>query len=398
MSLRAVEQLLDVDRRHRALLVSLESARAQRKVLSSRIAHGEDMADDMEESQDLKTKIRQLEQQERDLAKLLEEKLAEWPNLPYEDVPDGVDENHNREIRRIGKPREFAFTPKHHVELGEAMGEIDFASAARLSRARFVVLSGQLARLERALAAFMLDIHVNEFGYRECCVPHLVNARTIFNTGQLPKFADDLFHTSDGLWLIPTGEVPLTNLVADQILKYDDLPLRFTAYTPCYRREAGAAGKDTRGMLRQHQFSKVELVSITYPEDSDDELERMTQCAETILQRLDIPYRVMMLCAGDMGFAACKTYDIEVWIPKEARYREISSCSSCADFQARRMKARFRDQSGSVRYVHSLNGSGLAIGRAMIALLENHQQPDGSIYLPPPLRSYMGGCDSLSHA
>jgi seryl-tRNA synthetase len=286
--------------------------------------------------------------------------------------------------------------PRQHFELGEALGLMDFQAAAKLSGARFVVLKGALARLERALAAFMLDLHTTELGYTEVSPPLMVRDAAAYGTGQLPKFAEDLFRVSGDFWLIPTAEVPLTNLVADEVLESGDLPLRFTAYTPCFRSEAGAAGKDTRGMIRMHQFSKVELVSVTLPEKSAAEHERMTECAETVLKRLGLPFRTVALCTGDMGFAAAKTYDIEVWLPGQGRYREISSCSNCGDFQARRMKARFREPGAKgTRFLHTLNGSGLAVGRTMVAILENYQQQDGSIALPEALQPYMGGTSVL---
>ncbi|MGH6961994.1 MAG: serine--tRNA ligase, partial [Dongiaceae bacterium] len=322
--------------------------------------------------------------------------LAAVPNLPAADVPDGPDATANVELRASGAARNFAFAPRQHFEIGETLGLMDFEAAAKLSGARFVVLKGHLARLERALAAFMLDLHTREFGYQEVLPPFLVKEAAVYGTGQLPKFASDLFQTSDGFWLIPTAEVPLTNLVADRILDEGVLPLRFTAHTPCFRSEAGAAGKDTRGMIRQHQFSKVELVSIAHPDQSAAEHERMTACAEAVLQRLGLPYRVVALSTGDMGFAAQKTYDIEVWLPGQGAYREISSCSNCGDFQARRMKARFRKAGEKgTRFVHTLNGSGLAIGRTAIALLENCQEADGSVVLPEVLVPYMGGTKVL---
>jgi seryl-tRNA synthetase len=299
-------------------------------------------------------------------------------------------------MRRHGTPPSFGFKPRDHAEIGEALGLMDFARAGKLSGARFVVLRGQLARLERALAQFMIDIHTREFGYTEVSPPLLVRDEAVYGTGSLPKFADDLFRTTTGLWLIPTAEVPLTNLVADEILEEAQLPLRFTAWTPCFRSEAGAAGKDTRGMIRQHQFYKVELVSIAHPEQSGEEHERMTACAEEILKRLGLAYRVMLLSAGDMGFAARKTYDIEVWLPAQDAYREISSCSNCGDFQARRMKARFRPKEGKgTRFVHTLNGSGLAIGRTLIAVLENYQQGNGTVAVPDALMPYMAGLEAI---
>jgi seryl-tRNA synthetase len=327
----------------------------------------------------------------------LEAALAVIPNLPAEDVPDGKDETANVELCKVGTPPKFDFKPREHFELGEALGLMDFEAAARMSGARFVVLKGALARLERALGAFMLDLQTSENGYTEIAPPYLVRDGALFGTGQLPKFADDLFVSTTQHWLIPTAEVPLTNLVREQILDESALPIRVTALTPCFRSEAGAAGKDTRGMIRQHQFDKVELVSVTTPEQSDAEHERMTKAAEEVLKRLELPYRVIVLCTGDMGFAARKTYDIEVWLPGQdggkGAYREISSCSNCGDFQARRMKARFRrtGEDKGTHFVHTLNGSGLAVGRTLIAVMENYQTADGTIRIPDALRPYMGG-------
>ncbi len=307
-------------------------------------------------------------------------------------MPDGADETANLLLRREGEPPRFNFEPASHEAIGERLGLMDFRRAGRLSGSRFVVLRRDLARLERALAQFMLDLHTREFGYEEISPPLLVRDEAVFGTGQLPKFAEDLFRTTDGYWLIPTAEVPLTNLVADEILDERQLPLRFTAWTPCFRSEAGAAGKDTRGMIRQHQFMKVELVSVTTPEQSAAEHERMTACAEEVLKRLGLAYRVMLLSSGDMGFAAQKTYDIEVWLPGQGTYREISSCSNCGAFQAQRMKARYRPAEGrGTRPVHTLNGSGLAVGRTLIAILENYQHEDGSVSIPPALQPYLGG-------
>ena len=317
---------------------------------------------------------------------------------PPQDVPDGPDESANVELRRWGQPPAFEFPAREHFELGEALGLMDFERAAKLSGARFVVLTGALARLERALASFMLDLHTAEFGYTEVNPPALVRDEALFGTGQLPKFAEDQFRTTDGRWLIPTAEVPLTNLVAGEIVEEERLPLRYTAMTWCFRAEAGAAGKDTRGMIRQHQFTKVELVGITTPEQSEGEHERMTSCAEEVLRRLRLPYRVVVLSTGDMGFSARKTYDIEVWLPGQGRYREISSCSNCGDFQARRMNARTRKKGEKgTRFVHTLNGSGLAVGRTLIAVLENYQRADGSVEVPVVLRPYMGGIEVIEH-
>jgi seryl-tRNA synthetase len=339
-------------------------------------------------------------EKEQEAARLraeLEAAVATIPNAPADDVPEGADESANKELRRVGEKPRQNFAAKDHVALGEALGMMDFARAGKISGARFVVLSRALARLERALAQFMLDLHTAAFGYTEVVPPLLVRDDTVFGTGQLPKFGDDLFRTTTGLWLIPTAEVPLTSLVADEILEEDALPLRFTAWTPCFRSEAGAAGKDTRGMIRQHQFTKVELVSIAHPDRSEEEHERMTSCAEEVLKRLGLAYRTVLLSTGDMGFSARKTYDIEVWLPGQNAYREISSCSNCGDFQARRMKARFRPKEGKgTRFVHTLNGSGLAVGRTLIAIMENYQREDGSIAVPEALRPYMGGVEVIA--
>lgn len=326
----------------------------------------------------------------------LTDALMRIPNLLAADVPDGVDETGNVELRRVGTKPALGFAAKDHVALGEALGLMDFETAAKMSGARFVILSGKLARLERALTAFMLDLHTNEFGYTEVNPPVLVKDSALFGTGQLPKFSEDLFKTTTEHWLIPTAEVALTNIVADSIVDPASLPRRYTAATPCFRSEAGSAGKDTRGMIRQHQFTKVELVSITAPEESEAEHERMTACAEEVLKRLGLHYRVMQLCAGDTGFGARKTYDIEVWLPAQDTFREISSCSNCGDFQARRMKARTKAANDKeTRFVHTLNGSGLAIGRTLVAILENYQQADGSIKVPDVLVPYMGGVKEI---
>ncbi len=341
---------------------------------------------------DLKARQGALEQAMRKAETELEEFLKPVPNLPAADVPDGADERANLELRRWGEPPKFATPPRQHFELGETLGMMDFEQAGIISGARFTILKGPLARLERALAQFMLDLHTQEHGYTEVSPPLLVRAAAAYGTANLPKFAADLFQTTNGYWLIPTAEVPLTNLVAGRLLDESALPLRFTAWSACFRSEAGAAGKDTRGMLRQHQFYKVELVSIAHPDKSEDEHQRMTACAEEVLKRLGLPYRVVVLSTGDMGFASRKTFDIEVWLPGQNAYREISSCSNCGDFQARRMDARFRPagQKGT-RYVHTLNGSGVAVGRALIAVMENFQRADGSIMIPEALRAYMNG-------
>ena len=392
------DEILKTDSDRRALQAQMQEMQSRRNQASKEIgalkSKGSNADALIAEVNDIKTKMPALETEEARLAENLESRLLELPNLLDDSVPDGDDEDQNQLIRTIGNVPSFPFTPKDHVALGEGLGLMDFALGAKLAGARFVVLFGQLARLERALAAFMLDTHTVEFGYVETLPPALVNSQTMTGTGQLPKFAEDLYRTDDK-WLIPTAEVPLTNIVADEITESAVLPLRMTAYTQCFRSEAGSAGRDTRGMIRQHQFSKVEMVSITHPDQSADELERMTSCAEMILQKLALPYRVLRLCSGDTGFSAQQTYDLEVWLPGQdegrGMYREISSCSNCGPFQARRMKARFRDvQSGETRFLHTLNGSGLAVGRTLIAILENGQQEDGSILLPEALQSYMG--------
>ena len=318
--------------------------------------------------------------------------LESLPNILDADVPDGPDESANVVLSQHGEPRDLGFEPKQHFELGEALGMMDFGTAAKLAGARFTVLRGPLARLERALGQFMLDLHTLQHGYTEMVVPSLVNDATMYGTGQLPKFGEDLFRTTDGRWLIPTAEVPLTNTVAGEIVTEKQLPIRMTALTDCYRSEAGSAGRDTRGMLRQHQFRKVEMVSIAHPDKSAEEHDRMTRCAEKVLQLLEVPYRRIVLSSGDTGFGAAKTFDLEVWLPGQQAWREISSCSNCRDFQARRMNARFRSADGkTVSFVHTLNGSGIAVGRALIAVMENHQQADGSILVPEVLWPYMGG-------
>lgn len=392
--------ILSLDAERRALIQETERLQQRRNEISKLIGQakgkGEDASAMIEEVGTIKARLPELESQGRTLDEEMEVRLSVLPNLPATEVPDGTSEHENVEIRRWQEPTHFDFTPKEHASLGDALTMMDFSTAAKLSGARFVVLRGQLARLERALGNFMVDLHINEFGYQEHSVPLLVRDNALFGTGQLPKFADDLFQTTNGHWLIPTAEVTLTNLVADTILDEQDLPLRLTAWTPCFRSEAGSAGRDTHGMIRQHQFAKVELVSIVHPDRSAEEHERMTDAAETILRRLGLPYRTMLLCAGDMGFSAIKTYDLEVWLPGQNTYREISSCSNCGDFQARRMKARFRSAGEKgTRFVHTLNGSALAVGRTLIAVLENYQQADGSIVIPDVLRPYMGGVEVL---
>ncbi len=442
-------KLIALDKERRAHVAELQEAQSRRNAASKQIGAAKAKGDDkkaqalIDEVAELKSAIQAGEEEERRLDRALEEALAELPNLPLAGVPVGPDETANQELRRWGEPPKLAFEPRQHFELGEALGLMDFDTAARISGARFVVLKGALARLERALAAFMLELHTSEFGYTEMSPPVLVRPHAMFGTGQLPKFEQDLFKATNldakslasAIWadleaiqsgraamvastpeplmkleienalrdlegdmrfLIPTAEVPLTNLARETILEADALPLRVTACTPCFRAEAGAAGKDTRGMIRQHQFAKVELVSITRPEQGLDEHERMTGCAEEVLKRLGLPYRVVVLSTGDMGFSAAKTYDVEVWLPGQNTYREISSCSYCGDFQARRMNARFRPGEGEPpQFVHTLNGSGLAVGRTLIAVMENCQQADGSIVIPEALRPHMGGLEVI---
>jgi seryl-tRNA synthetase len=395
--------ILALDTKRRAVQTELQTLQQRRNEASRAIgaarAKDQDSGALEDEVAEIKRRLPELELEARTFDDELRALLSMLPNLPAHDVPDGVDETANVELRRVGTPREMGFPPKDHAALGAALGMMDFEAAARLSGARFVVLKGGLARLERALAQLMLDLHTGEFGYTEVSPPVLVRDDALYGTGQLPKFADDQFRTTGGLWLIPTAEVPLTNLVAEQILDAASLPLRVTAYTPCFRLEAGAAGRDTHGMIRQHQFSKVELVSICRPDQSDAEHERMTGAAEEVLKRLELPFRTVALSTGDLGFAARKTYDIEVWLPGQNAYREISSCSNCGDFQARRMRARYREAGGKqTQFVHTLNGSGLAVGRAMLAVMENYQQADGSIAVPLALKPYMGGIEMLRRA
>lgn len=392
--------LLALDAKRRDAQTRAQELQTTRNTLSKRIgalkSKGEDASGIMAQVSESKDAQAAAEAEASAAAEALNDALARLPNLPFDDVPDGTSEDDNVEVRRVGEPKAFDFPVRDHVDLGESLGMMDFETAAKLAGARFVLLSGGLARLERALGAFMLDHNTTEFGYTEVNPPAMVNDKTMFGTGQLPKFGDDLFKTTEGYWLIPTAEVPLTNIVAEHIVDEDYLPRRFTALTWCFRSEAGAAGKDTRGMIRQHQFTKVEMVSVTHPDHSLDELERMTSCAEDILTKLGLAFRTIVLCTGDMGAGARKTYDIEVWLPAQDRYREISSCSVCGDFQARRMNARFRAKGEKgTQFVHTLNGSGLAVGRTLIAILENYQQADGSIAIPEVLQPYMGGLKVL---
>ncbi|MET0272613.1 MAG: serine--tRNA ligase [Phenylobacterium sp.] len=392
-----VGQIVELDARLRAAQTAGQAAQAERNETSKLIGRAKAQKDEAEAArlmtqvENLKDTLEAQAAAERHAGEALRELLAGLPNIPAPDVPPGKDEHANVEVRRWGEPFAIA-TPRDHVDLGEASGLLDFEAAARMSGARFTVLKGELARLERAIGQFMLDVQTREHGYLEVSPPLLVNDAAAYGTDKLPKFADDLFQTTDGRWLIPTAEVPLTSLVMGQITPQEELPLRFTALTPCFRSEAGASGRDTRGMIRQHQFYKVELVSIVEPDASDAEHERMVGCAEAILKRLELPHRTMLLCAGDMGFGAKKTYDLEVWLPSQATYREISSCSNCGDFQARRMDARTKaaGEKGT-RYVHTLNGSGLAVGRTLVAIMENYQDEDGRIAIPQALHPYLPG-------
>lgn len=393
----AAAQAVELDAKLRAAKLALETAQSRRNEASKLIGQAKAKKDEVEaqrlmaEVEQVKGVLAEQAEVERSVSAELHDLLAALPNIPLPDVPVGADEHDNVEVRRWGEP--FAISsPKDHVDLGEGLGLVDFEAAARMSGARFVVLKGQIARLERAIGQFMLDLQTQEHGYTEVSPPLLVNDAAAYGTDKLPKFADDLFKTTDGRWLIPTAEVPLTSMVMDQIVAEEELPLRMTALTPCFRSEAGASGRDTRGMIRQHQFYKVELVSITAPDKSEEEHERMVGCAEAVLKALELPFRTMLLCTGDMGFGARKTYDLEVWIPSEGRYREISSCSNCGDFQARRMNARTKKAGEKgTRYVHSLNGSGLAVGRTLVAVMENYQDEKGRIAIPQALHRYLPG-------
>jgi seryl-tRNA synthetase len=397
------DEVLALDTEWRRLETEAQQSQAARNQLSREIGAAKKRGEPLDELLASIDRRKDIEEAAAARAgerrKQIDELLAALPNLPADDVPEGPDETANVLLRMVGTPPRFNFPALAHEALGEKLGMMDFARAAKLSGSRFVVLRGGLARLERALAQFMLDLHTGEYGYTEIAPPYLVRGETAYGTGNLPKAAEDMFQTTEasgGLWLIPTAEMPLTNLVAGEILDEKDLPLRFTAWTPCFRSEAGAAGRDTRGMIRVHQFPKVELVSIVKPEDSAAEHERMTACAEEVLKRLGLAYRVMLLSSGDMGFAAQKTYDIEVWLPGQNAYREISSCSNCGAFQARRMNARYRPAGEKgTRPVHTLNGSALAVGRTLIAILENYQQHDGTVAIPPALQPYMGGMEII---
>ena len=401
------ERFGELEGRRKQLQIRSEELQAQRNSLSKQIGvlMGQGKKDEAEAAKaqvaQLKTDLENIESKLPQVQAALDDLLLRIPNLPHESVPVGKDETENVEVRKVGTPRTFDFDIKDHVDLGAALG-LDFEKAAELSGARFSLMKGKIARLHRALAQFMLDTHTQQHGYTECYTPYIVNDSTLLGTGQLPKFGEDLFHVTRGgdetkltQYLIPTAEVTLTNTVRDTILAEKDLPLKLTAHSPCFRSEAGSHGKDTRGLIRQHQFDKVEMVQIVQPEKSYEALEEMVGHAENILKALELPYRVITLCTGDMGFGATKTYDLEVWVPAQNTYREISSCSNCEDFQARRMKARFKDENGRNRLVHTLNGSGLAVGRTLVAMLENHQNADGSIRIPAALRPYLGGLERL---
>ncbi|NDG57208.1 MAG: serine--tRNA ligase [Betaproteobacteria bacterium] len=420
-----LDRFNDLEANRRSLQVETEHLQSQRNALSKQIgqrkAKGEDASDLMAQVASIGDALDAISKHNDAAQQALNVWLSQIPNPPHESVPEGHESEHNHELRRWGSPKVFDFEAKDHVALGEPLG-LDFETASALTGSRFVLMRGAIARLHRAIASLMLDTHTQEHGYEECYTPYIVNGQTLYGTGQLPKFADDLFEISrdhatsrdecdpehsqqsgarqasmrERWFLIPTSEVSLTNLVADRIVDVAALPIRLTAHTPCFRSEAGSHGRDTRGMIRQHQFDKVEMVQLVHPDDSYEALEQMLGHAEAILKKLELPYRVMLLCAGDMGFSAAKTYDLEVWLPGQQAYREISSCSNCEAFQARRMQARFRQRDGRPELLHSLNGSGLAVGRALVGVLENHQQPDGSIWIPPALRPYLGGLEVLA--
>jgi seryl-tRNA synthetase len=394
-------EILAQDAVRRGALTALQEKQARRNAISREVGQGKRAGADTSaleaEAVALRGEMEDLEDRAAALDEAIKRVLEGLPNVLDPDVPDGPDETSNVVLKQHGEPRDLGFQPKQHFELGEALGKMDFATAAKLAGTRFVVLRGSLARLERALGQFMIDLHTREHGHVETMVPSLVNDATAYGTASLPKFADDLFHTTDGRWLIPTAEVPLTNTVAGEVVAEKDLPIRLAALTDCFRAEAGAAGRDTRGMLRQHQFHKVELVSIAHPEHSVAEQERMVSCAEKVLTLLEVPFRRVLLSSGDTGFQSVRTFDLEVWLPGQQAWREISSTSNCRDFQARRMNARFRSADGkTIAYVHTLNGSGVAVGRALIGVMENHQQADGSILIPAVLWPYMGGMERIA--
>ena len=398
----SIDYILQLDEQRRKILFEVSTLKQERNQVSDEIGRlkkeKKDAQDKILAMREVSTKIKEMDSEIKTIEEKIQKSLLEIPNMVDDSVPVGPDEDSNIEIRKWGEPRDFDFEPQAHWDLGEKLNILDFERGAKIAAARFTVLKNTGARLERALINFMLDIHTREHGYQEIFPPFLVNANTMTGTGQLPKFENDLFKSNDELYLIPTAEVPLTNLHQDEILSEKDLPLYYAAYTACFRREAGSYGKDVRGLIRQHQFNKVELVKLCKPGDSFQELEKLTQNAETILQRLELPYRVVVLSTGDIGFSAAKTYDLEVWLPAQGKYREISSCSNCTDFQARRANIRYRMQeSGKVHFVHTLNGSGVAVGRTMVAILENYQEKDGSIVIPDVLRPYMNGLKKISN-
>ncbi len=394
-----LEEILAVDEKRRGLQREVDELKAKKNQLSKNVGackkEGKDPAPLLREIEGIAVTIEKLDRELKEIEKIWEEKLLFLPNLPHHTVPVGRSEEENVEVRRWGEPRRFDFSPRPHWEIGEELGILDFERGAKVASSRFTVLWGQGALLERALINFMLDLHTEQHGYKEVFPPFLVNTKTMIGTGQLPKFYEDLYHCQDDLHLIPTAEVPVTNLHAGEILEEEDLPLSYVAYTACFRREAGSYGKDVRGLIRQHQFNKVELLKFAHPESSYEELESLVHDAEMVLQLLGLPYRVVALCTGDLGFAAAKTYDLEVWLPSQGRYREISSCSNFEDFQARRANIRFRSASGKVAYVHTLNGSGVAVGRTLLAILENYQEKDGTVVIPEVLRRYMHGLELL---
>ncbi|NSW76484.1 MAG: serine--tRNA ligase [Candidatus Atribacteria bacterium] len=394
-----LEELFGIDENRRALQKEVDELKSRKNQLSKNVGmwkkEGKDIQSLLEEIEDISEKIETLDEKLKEAEKIWEEKLLFLPNIPHHTVPVGKSEEDNPEIRRWGTPRQFDFSPRAHFEIGEELGILDFERGAKIASSRFTVLKRAGALLERALINFMLDLHTREHHYTEVFTPFLVNTRTMTGTGQLPKFYDDLYHCQDDLHLIPTAEVPVTNLHAGEILSEEDLPLYYVAYSACFRREAGSYGKDVRGLIRQHQFNKVELVKFAHPERSYEELETLVHDAERVLQLLGLPYRVVALCTADLGFSAAKTYDIEVWIPSQGRYREISSCSNFEDFQARRANIRFRTAGGKIAYVHTLNGSGLAVGRTLVAILENYQEKDGTVVIPEALRPYMHGLDRI---
>ncbi len=400
MDSEILEELFSEDEKRRTVQREVDILRQKRNEISRLVAslkrEGQDPQDALREGEKIAGKIKEEEEKLREIEEQWKEKLLFIPNIPHSTVPVGKDENDNQEVKRWGEPRDFSFTPRPHWEIGEGLDILDFERGAKIASSRFTVLKGEGAFLERALINFMLDLHTQKHHYREVFPPFLVNTKSLIGTGQLPKFYEDLYHCQDDLHLIPTAEVPVTNLHSEEVLREEQLPLYYVAYSACFRREAGSYGKDVRGLIRQHQFNKVELVKFALPENSYEELESLLRDAEEVLQILNLPYRIVALCTGDLGFSASKTYDIEVWIPSQNRYREISSCSNFEDFQARRANIRFRNKEGKMRYVHTLNGSGLAVGRTLVAILENYQEEDGTVTIPEALRPYLRGLKSIT--